>query len=165
MSDAFRASDYLSYNSETGVFTWIARYKTSHVIIGSNAGTLTKKGYTRIRVPTMGYVMAHRLAWWFHYQEWPENQIDHINGERSDNRIINLRQATNAQNQHNSQVRKDSKTGVKGVTWNAQRQAYVVQIHANKVKRYLGCFNDLETAARAYADAAIEMHGEYRRVA
>lgn len=156
--------DYLSYDPDTGVFTWTARYRTSHVKIGDVAGHMTRKGYTRICAPGIGQTMAHRLAWFVTYGEWPRLQIDHINGVKTDNRIANLREATNAQNQQNVPVRKDSKTGVKGVTWSTERGAYMVQIHANKAKRFLGYFDSLDDAAAAYAAAANEMHGEYRRV-
>ena len=78
----------LTYDKDTGVF----RRNTSSggQEIGSIAGTISKYGYIRIRIKNKAY-FAHRLAWLYEYGVWPENEIDHINGEKSDNRLINLR--------------------------------------------------------------------------
>lgn len=90
--------EYLKYDKETGYFTWIK--KSSYTtVIGGFAGTVRKDGYIAIRFNKKGY-LAHRLAWFFYYGKWPE-YIDHKNGNRSDNRIKNLREATLRQNQQN----------------------------------------------------------------
>lgn len=103
----------LTYDKDTGVF----RRNTSSggQEIGSIAGTISKYGYIRIRIKNKAY-FAHRLAWLYEYGVWPENEIDHINGEKSDNRLINLREASRSGNNHNKNI-KNSASGVKGVSW------------------------------------------------
>ena len=111
--------EYLEYCPESGVFTWIKKvYRNT--IVGSEAGTVARNGYRYITFRGQK-ILAHRLAWFFHHGEQPPAQIDHINRERLDNRVSNLRSASSSLNNHN-------RTGVKGIrqtnygtTW----QAYI----------------------------------------
>jgi hypothetical protein len=73
-------------------------------------------GYVCIRVCKV-FLYAHRLAWWFHYGQFPKDQVDHINGNRADNRIINLREAAHAHNRMNMRPTSRNTSGVKGVHW------------------------------------------------
>jgi len=103
---------YLFYDPETGLFTWIKKVKCSRREVGSIAGSDNGSGYIMIGIKAVNY-KAHRLAWAFYYGYMPTRLIDHINGKRSDNRIINLREATDAQNSHNIlKARTDNKVGL-----------------------------------------------------
>lgn len=118
---ATRLRELLHYDPETGLFTWkVARQGTR---AGAFAGALNH-GYLRITIDWRHYP-AHRLAWLYMTGEWPADLIDHINLVSDDNRFVNLRQATRAQNMHNSARPRTNTSGVKGVSryagrWKAQ---------------------------------------------
>lgn len=98
--------EYLSYDQQTGIFTWIKQRKGHN--INTIAGSLNSDGYVSIKFNQKRY-KAHRLAWFFYYNEWPKYFLDHINGARNDNRIKNLRIATNRQNQLNQHKHRNGK--------------------------------------------------------
>ena len=149
----------INYTPETGEFHWIsARPK---VKVGGKAGYLKKnKGYVYIEYKGKCYP-AHRLAWFYVNKEFPIEQIDHINGDRSDNRIGNLRAATNSQNRANSKT--TNQYGLKGVRklpWVKEiRKCWQAQITHNKKTIYLGCYHTKEEAHNAYVIAAKNLHG------
>lgn len=107
------------------------------------------------------YFYAHRIAWAIHYGEWPENHIDHINGNKHDNRISNLRLATSSQNAMNCKVHRDSKTKAKGVIMVDGK--FSAKIFVNGKGVHLGRFNSLEEASAAYKAASDKYHGEFGR--
>jgi hypothetical protein len=111
------AREYLGYCPSTGRFTWIKKvYRNT--IVGSEAGTVARNGYRYVTFRGQK-ILAHRLAWLFHHGEQPPAQIDHINRERLDNRVSNLRSASSSLNNHN-------RSGVKGVRWSGYSwQAYI----------------------------------------
>ena len=151
----------LTYNPQTGDFHWNqARPK---VRVGHKAGYLKKnKGYIYIECMGKSYA-AHRLAWFYTFKQFPANQIDHINGNKSDNRIKNLREATNSQNRANSKT--TNKHGVKGVRklpWMKESdRCWQAQITHNKKVIYLGCYNTKEEAHSVYVNAAKKLHGDF----
>src|SRR5690554_2331296 len=102
------ALSLLSYDPETGHFHWAVQ--RSRIKVGMRAGSITDEGYVAIKVMGRSY-KAHRLAWLFHYGSPVPEFIDHINGDRSDNRIANLREANRTQNQANSRAKKDKLKG------------------------------------------------------
>jgi hypothetical protein len=104
--------------------------------------------------------MAHRLAWLWHYGEWP-TQVDHINRVKSDNRIENLRLATNSQNRANTGLRRDNASGQTGVWFDNHRKKWAAEIHWQNQKTRLGRFNTFEAAQSAYRQAAKEKFGEF----
>jgi hypothetical protein len=145
----------VSYDPETGAFTRNATGKIS--------GSRNSKGYIDIHIVHAQY-KAHRLAWLIMTGEWPSSQIDHINGDKSDNRWRNLREATNSQNNANQGLRRSNRTGFKGVSFARNGKPYA-QIRANGQTRYLGSFDTAEEASAAYEKAAKEAFGEFARVA
>jgi hypothetical protein len=155
-----RLKQVLNYEAETGAFTW-AKPLTIWQKVGDPAGT-AHRGYTRISIDGEQH-MAHRLAWYYVHGEWPERFLDHANGVKTDNRLANLRQATQGQNNNNR--RAWGKSAFKGVSWSSAHGKWAACIQANKVKKHLGFFTDEREAAEAYIFASIELHGEFARAA
>jgi hypothetical protein len=150
-----RLKQVLDYDPTTGAFTW--KTGTARGRPGEQAGALMGLGYRNIGVDATRY-LAHRLAWFYVYGCWPEPQIDHINGNRDDNRIANLREATAAQNTWNG-ARKPGVTGFRGVRRKGNR--YNAQIMAENRRISLGWFATAEEAAAAYDKARAKYHGEF----
>lgn len=150
--------DVLKYEPDTGHFYWLK--DSQRVRAGQKAGTLSL-GYIRIYVAS-GRHLAHRLAWLYMLGEWPPDQIDHINGNRSDNRWRNLRPASNSQNNVNR--RKPSiipSSGYRGVAYDKRRGHWYAQIKVNRKHIYLGRFEDPKKASLAYQEAARHYFGEF----
>lgn len=101
--------------------------------------------------------LAHRLAWFYVYGEWPKNQIDHINRIKTDNRIFNLRDVDNSTNQHNNALRKHNTSGTTGVMNCKSRNCWGAQIYVNNKRIYLGIYKTKEDAilARKKYEASI----------
>lgn len=127
--------EILHYSEETGQFIWNAD-RTANKISGNVAGTINK-GYVRIKINNKIY-LAHRLAWLYVYGEPPSSMLDHINQNKSDNRISNLRISNH---RHNAYNRHDN-AKCPGVTFNKQKRKWVALIRINKVKKYLGGYTD-----------------------
>lgn len=151
-------SDALSYDSETGIFRW--KITSGKGVIGCVAGTPTAKGYIEISVKGKRY-LAHRLAWLLSKGKWPSAQIDHIDGDKKNNRLSNLRLATNSQNHANRGAQKNSTSGIKGVYFWKTRGVWKSQIVVNGRNIFLGYHQTKEAAAAAYAAAAAKHFGEY----
>ena len=148
-------SELINYDGATGNCTWaVARRGTNGK--GSLAGTLNSNGYIQICLERK-IVLAHRLAWFLTNGILPKEEIDHINGNRSDNRIVNLREATRSENQQNAKLRKDNSSGTKGVVWNKRHQRWAVVIQINKKPTYFGEYL-LKGEAEAVAKAARSKH-------
>ena len=145
----------LEYNKETGKFMWKVRVN-SKVPSGANAGTPQNNGYILITIKTKKH-LAHRLAWFFENGEFPNGQIDHINGVRTDNRIVNLRVVTTSENQQNlrSPRGKNPYLGVSAVKGTSLWQAH---IQANGIQKNLGRFKTPEDARDAYMSAKKTWH-------
>ena len=154
--------ELLTYDPETGEFRW--RVARNRQIPNSIAGNLRRDGYRRIRIDRKTYG-AHRLAWLYTHGKWPTDQIDHINMIKNDNRLCNLREATNAQNMHNTRKICTNTSGVKGVTWNKLNKKWYSQIKINRKQIHIGQFDELSDAAAAYERAAKTHFGEFARVA
>lgn len=153
----------LDYDPETGVFRWKV-FRGGSAKAGEIAGHPSAKGYLQIGLKGKLYY-AHRLAWFFITKTDPcDAQVDHRNGNKLDNSAINLRLATNGENQKNSGLQKNNTSGFKGVwqdkRWNTGWRAMI----RNDGKRiYLGTFPTAELAHRAYCKAAAELHGDFAR--
>jgi len=151
------------YNSKTGKLRWrVGRRK------GRVAGsTKNKYGYVMLilgKHPKKGYY-GHRLAWLWVHGEWP-SEIDHVNGQRSDNRLTNLRLATRSQNMANAQLgRKAGKGGLKGIHFEKRNphNPWIAKIQKDRRQYHLGCYATPELAHAAYYEAAKSMYGEFAR--
>jgi len=151
-----RLKQALRYDKDTGRFYWL-NPKSNALKSGQIAGRVTDNGYRQIMVDGIRY-QGHRLVWLWHYGCFPENEIDHINGLRDDNRIENLRAATKAENQQNiGSARRHSKTGLLGASYHAGNR-WRAQIRVDGKKYYLGLFSSPEAAHGAYLKAKAEMH-------
>ena len=151
-----RLKELLDYDQETGVFVRRIVPRSSRVQIGAIAGTLKKRGYLVIGIDNSIY-MAHRLAWLYVYGKFPDNGIDHINGVRNDNRIVNLRDVTQKINIQNQRLaRSDNKLGMLGVS--TRRGKFMAQININGIRTYLGDFEIAEDAHEAYLAAKRKFH-------
>jgi len=140
-----RLTELLNYDPETGVFT----HKTtrgSRAYPGSVAGRINSWGYRQIGVDGR-YHMAHRLAWLYMYDEWPDKQIDHINGDPDDNRLANLRLVTQKQNMENQKLHANNSSGHRGVAWNKSNGKWVAYVNHFGKRLYLGTFSEISDAA------------------
>lgn len=109
--------------------------------------------------------MAHQLAWLLSHDEWPPRNIDHIDMDRANNRLSNLRLATPSQNGANRGRQKNNSSGLKGVAWNKGAKRWRAQIKANGKRRHLGYFDTAEEAHAAYQEAAASLFGDFARTA
>ena len=119
--------DRLHYNPTTGIFTWKKTPKHGSVKAGDCAGNVNK-GYLRIDVNGRS-ILAHRIAWYFVTGEWPTQDIDHINRNRSDNRFENLRHVSRSANAFNGKLNKLNSSGLKGISFDKS---------ADRWKAYIG---------------------------
>jgi hypothetical protein len=136
----------LRYDSETGLIYWVAKGKG--MIKKKAAGTLLHSGYLGICIGPKRW-QAHRVAWALHHGEWPKDQIDRINGVKTDNRICNLREATNCQNSKNLGLSKANKSGTKGVSYEKYTDRWKATIRVDGKSISIGRFNSIEEAAQA----------------
>jgi len=104
---------------------------------------------------------AHRLAWLYMHGEFPEHEIDHIDGDRTNNAISNLRKATHAQNAANAQMSKKNSSGIKGVSWSKAAKKWVARIITNGEVAFNAYFKNIEDARSAIEAKRIELHGEF----
>ncbi len=148
----------LSYDEMTGIFTWLVDRKGTKA--GRAAGHKTKRGYITIRIDGAAFY-AHRLAWFFVYGEWPTNEVDHIDLDKSNNAIENLRQATPSQNRANTSIRKNNTSGFKGVSWKNDKSKWQAHIRVCGKTEFIGYFGSREEAHSSYCDAARRAFGEF----
>lgn len=158
MKNQNELKELLEYDSETGIWTWLV--SRGRAKAGSVAGTIHHHGYRQIMINEKIY-RAARLAHFYMTGEWPENDMDHINRIRDDDRWENLRPANRSENTINRGIRKDNTSGHKGVHWCKAKGQWVAQIVANKKHRYLGSFVDLNEAIAARKKAELKYHGEF----
>ena len=153
-----RLRELFIYDKMTGLFTRrIAVGRHGCHKKGSIAGTLTNNGYCMISLNGRRY-MAHRLAWLYIYGVFPAGSLDHINRNKLDNRIINLREATCQQNMQNVLTHKHNTSGYKGVAWHDQRKRWRAYIFNNYRQIHLGLFDTKEEASAARKKAELQYH-------
>jgi hypothetical protein len=145
----------LLYNADNGTFTWL-KHKSIHAKQGAIAGRPNHSGYILIIINGTSY-RAHRLAWLYVHGVWPTNYLDHINGDRADNRIANLRECTIAENAQNSKkAHKDSRTGLLGIR--KSKNKWQARICVAGKQFNLGLHETPEAAHAAYIAAKTDMH-------
>lgn len=150
-----RLTEVLTYDPLSGAFAW-RDFMNGRATAGGAAGTTTVTGHRQIRLDGRQY-KAHRLAWLYVHGVWPRGCIDHINGNPSDNRIANLRDATpfvNAQNLHGPTIR--NTTGFLGVT--KHRGRWCSSIQSRGKRHFLGAHDTAEQAYFAYLEAKRRLH-------
>lgn len=152
-------STLYSYNHESGEFIRIGKLNNyGRGTIGEVVGSLDAKGYLTI-FHKGKHIKLHRLAWLLYYREEPKGMIDHINGIRTDNRIVNLRIANKSGNAFNAKIYRNNSTGYKGVYRKGEK--FGVQARLNGKKVHIGTYKTIEEAANAYKTFSIKHHGEY----
>lgn len=140
----------LKYNSKTGIFIW-RKYMNGRAIKGCIAGSVSTKGYVCIQINKKTY-KAHRLAWLYVYGYFPENSLDHKNRDKQANWIFNLREISRKCNVRNCGNYISSRSGVKGVVWDKNREKRASHITNNQRTKRLGMFrNFTEAAAHRFA--------------
>jgi Demerecviridae HNH endonuclease len=154
----------LRYEAKTGALIWICGGKGRRHEAGARAGTIEKSGYRRIRLSHRAYA-AHRVAWALYYGEWPPGFLDHINRDRDDNRISNLRIATNSQNQANVGRCRRNTSGYKGVSYDKGLGKWRAAIRRGGPPQTIGLFGSPEDAHAAYLKKAVAYFGEFARAA
>jgi hypothetical protein len=140
-----RLRELIDYNPDTGVFLW--KLKPSNRC-SKRAGSVTQNGYRSIRVDNKAY-LEHRLAWLYFYGYMPENYIDHINRDKTDNRIDNLREVSMMCNLRNCSAPKNNTSGVTGVSWRKDTKKWSASMMVNRKGVSLGCYNDFDNAVLA----------------
>lgn len=158
MVSQVRLKELLEYEPSSGIFRWRI-YRGRGARVGAVAGTAHSGGYLSIKIDGKRY-FAHRLAWQYMKGAQPSDQIDHIDLNKTNNCISNLRVATPKQNSRNTPTR--SLTGLKGVT--AVKSRYIARIKVGRKNVSLGSFDTPQLAHTAYAVAARKHFGEFARL-
>lgn len=155
MLDMALLKETLSYDQETGLFTRLKR--TSNCIKANQiACRLNKRtNYRQVSFNGVEY-QAHRLIWMYVYGTWPKGQIDHINRDKSDNRLSNLRDCSISENKQNSGVYKNNKTGFRGISKKGKK--YEANIRVNGKRTYIGSFDSAQLAYNTYVMFAKKLH-------
>ncbi|WP_176690518.1 HNH endonuclease [Enterobacter kobei] len=149
----------LSYDQDTGIFRW--KVRKGGIVAGSIAGSAHIKGYTTITIDSNNH-LAHRLAFLIMVGRTP-GFVDHKNGNRNDNRWVNLRPATASENMHNMGLRKDNSSGVPGVYWNNRTKKWHAQFKVHGKQHQFGSYKDFADAVNAISVARAEHYGEFVR--
>lgn len=161
---AERLRERFTYDPATGLFKRLFKtrreYKRKTQL---SCGWVRDHGYITIMVDGNEY-RAHRLAWLYVHGVWPKEDLDHINGDPADNRISNLREATDAQNLANMKTPVTNTSGYKGVQWHKAAQKWTATFKHNGETYYLGLFENKEDARRVYREQIVRVKGEFARL-
>lgn len=152
-------SQILRYEPLTGKIFWTKC--RGGVPAGSEAGWVdNSSGYLRLSVCGKSRY-AHVVAWELYHGAKPKGEIDHINGDKLDNRIDNLRECTPSQNSQNKKIRTDNTSGVKGASWNSARKKWSARVTVNKKVIFLGFFSSLHDAQVEISKCRELHHGDF----
>ena len=151
-------NELFEYDKETGDLIWKVR-KAQSVKVGDIAGYLQSTGYKRLKINAKAY-LVHRIVFLMHKGYLPKT-IDHINGDRLDNRIENLRAVTANQNQHNRKLNSNNTSGFKGVSWCKTHKHWRAAVKLEGKKIHLGLFKTPEEADAVVRKAREELHGTF----
>lgn len=155
-----RLKELLGYNPTTGIFTWRVR-RGGSANAGSIAGMVGNFGYRFIGIDGWKYP-EHRLVWVFIHGKWPK-ELDHINRDRADNRLLNLRIVTRSENCSNRGLSRNNTTGFKGV-YNCGDRGWSAVIRVRGNKMWFGYFDTALEAHNVYVETAIRLRGEFAYV-
>lgn len=165
MITASELNDRFIYNPKTGELSWRPRKYSkgySGVRPGKKAGWMSPQGYCKITINTKQYFL-HRIVWMMVYGKFPDRLLDHIDGDKTNNRLSNLREADFSQNCANRKIQSNNVTGLKGVSLNHGR--WVAKIAFRGKRYHIGSFPTREEAYKAYLDRAHQLHGQFARAA
>jgi hypothetical protein len=151
-------TELFDYDPIGGQLLW-KHHRTPRARAGDPVGCLHATGYTVTLIRKKNY-QVHRLIWALVHGEYPD-EIDHINGIRSDNRLENLRACTRAENAKNSGTFRSNRSGYKGVSWCNREGKFQSACKVNGVKKWLGYFSDAVEAHNAYEAFASHHHGKF----
>lgn len=149
----------LSYDEITGIFTWLTR-TSNRIKIGATAGARHNAGYVSIGINGELY-LAHRLAWLYVHGNFPEDEIDHINGDRGNTSFANLRAATHQENICNTGMYSHNTSGYRGVTWRKDTNKWQAQVKEGSKHIALGCYETAELASEAYQSYTKKSFGKF----
>jgi hypothetical protein len=156
----------LEYDASTGLLTWLPRPEknVSARIAGKTAGSPNQRGYIIVTINGCDY-QGHRVAWVLHYGRWPAKQIDHINGNKGDNRICNLREVTQVENSRNAKLNRNNTSGHCGVLREEGKWTACIMVRGRLIR--LGTFKliDDAVAARKQAERKYGFHENHGRSA
>jgi hypothetical protein len=154
---------FMNYDFETGTVTW--RFNASRYMkAGKSVGSVDSTGYYQTRFLSHSYKL-HRLCWLLYYKEDPGSMcVDHIDGNKINNKIENLRLATYQQNRFNSPLRSNNKTGATGVYWSKRSNCYIAKVCMNGRQVYSGHFSSFQDAVNARNNAAKNIFKEFARI-
>lgn len=156
----WRRRDRRHFKTENAFSSWNSKFS------GKDAGTASlishrKRVYYIVSINNNKF-LAHRIVWMLSNQQDPGTlQIDHIDGDSTNNAPANLRIATNAQNSRNRSKQRNNSSGYKGVSWNSQARKWVAFICRDGIRKNLGLFEDRDLAAQAYQSASAALFGEF----
>ena len=151
-----RLKELLHYDPATGVFT-NACQRGQRGQRGAITGCVNSRGYMQITLTGKCY-QAHRLAWLYEYGVFPVADTDHIDQDKTNNRIANLRAATRSENKQNVGLQRNNTSGYRGVVWVKKSNKWRALIKINSRLLHLGLFTDIAEAVAAYAAAAAKLH-------
>ncbi len=143
------------YDRKNGLL--IRRFNHGKGRVGTSSTAKDRDGYLVVGIHGKLY-RAHRVIWLYVHGEWPKNDCDHINRIRDDNRIKNLRDITRSQNKQNQSVQDSNKCRLKGVYLHKTTMKWCASIGLNNKNIYIGLFETMELAYKAYQDKAAELH-------
>jgi hypothetical protein len=173
LPDSVYLNQALSYDKDTGELTWKLRppchfknkngYETFNgQFAGKKAGSVSKNGYLKVSIDGVSY-LAHRLIYKMKKGVDPSGEVDHRDTNRLNNKWKNLRASTSSQNQHNASIRKDNKTGFKGVHFHKKRNMYVANVRLGGDTVYREFFDTPEEAYKARCKAVKKLHKKFAR--
>jgi HNH endonuclease/AP2 domain len=153
----------LLYDPYTGLWKWRENGRGRSKVLDWRPGYLGRDGYPSIRILNRLY-LAHRLAFLYMMGRWPRHELDHIDGDRANNRWGNLREATRTQNMKNTGLRATNTSGFRGVSFSQKYNRWEARMRLGDSKQvFLGYFATPDDASKAYEAAAKEAFGEYYR--
>ena len=138
-----------------------SKKQRGRISVGQKVGSIKPHGYEVVGINKKTY-LSHRIIYMMHYGFMPK-YLDHIDGNPSNNRIENLREATLSQNQYNSKIPKNNTSGIKGVNWDKSKNKWRARVIVNKRTMYVGLFKDIADASKAIKAFREKQHKDFAR--